>query len=169
MSDTTKRHLARTIGGVTNDERAEWARRTLALFASITDSDGETVKTLTANLLCDLAHLAVRQGEAEPKDAAKWIWDIAENATGHFEAEAFVEPDESARSHEGDSPVIFTYPALGKVQTTAFGDAEYERQARYRVAKRYLEQRARARARLWRFAWPLAAVAIAGTLYLLTR
>lgn len=169
MNDTTKRHLARTVGGVTNNERADWAQRTLALFANITDSDGETVKTLATDLLCDLAHLSVRQGEAEPRDAAKWVWDIAEDATRHFEAEAFDEPDESARSNERDAPAIFTYPALGKIQTTAFGDAEYERQARYRAVKRHLEQRARTRARLWRFVWPLAAVALAGTFYLLTR
>lgn len=48
----------------TNDDRADWAQAALNEFARVTrmDTAGEDTDTTMGDLLCDLMHLAQREG-----------------------------------------------------------------------------------------------------------
>jgi hypothetical protein len=89
----------RLVGGVTNQERADWALETIRTFGGLVynDGNGEDLTTAAGDLIGNMMHLAASAG-LDPK---KFLADALEAAIDHYDAEAHGEP------HEGESPAEF--------------------------------------------------------------
>ena len=98
----------RTIGGVTNAERAKSGGRALAQFAKTQYGYGEDIETVMTDLMCNLMHFAASMGVSDPLD---FVMDAVTTGEGHYRAEATDEPHEGEDGELASEPPFATDPA----------------------------------------------------------
>lgn len=105
----TKHQPLRTVGGVTNAERAQQGGDALLAFAETQYHHdlGEEIPTALGDLMCDLSHYLASMGFEDP---VQTLQEAVRNGEGHYEDETVNEPHEGEDGEYAEEPPFADAP-----------------------------------------------------------